>query len=264
MQTKHQPVITNGGQPSPETNNSFIETAVPAEESGDTTRSSAGGGYLDLAAFPEEEAPRLVIRGESIPPLPETNPKAALIDWLNFTFPFSYNPTSFIELDEQLNKAFGFSISSSRNKGYLGYSDSWDLGHKYSKSYGVLATCGQTQGNTCLVSLSGSGCTPVNDWQAVYDLLVSLNAKITRVDLAHDDFDGIYNITAALEMWALGQFTTSGRPPNAQYVDDFDSGKGKTLYIGNRANGKLLRVYEKGKQLGDPVKPLGTLGAGAT
>ena len=34
--------------------------------------------------------------------------------------------------------------------------------------------------------------------------------------------------------------------------DDLDSNEGKTLYVGKRQNGKLCRVYEKGKQLGDP------------
>ena len=33
------------------------------------------------------------------------------------------------------------------------------------------------------------------------------------------------------------------------------TGLGRTLYIGKRKNGKLLRVYEKGKQLGDPSSP---------
>jgi phage replication initiation protein len=164
-----------------------------------------------------------------------------------------------MELDKQLLTAFGFAVSLNRNKGHLGYSDSWDLGDSYS----IVATGGKNQGDTCLVSLNGSGCMPIKDWQAVYDLLITLNAKITRVDLAHDDFAGVYNIVAGLEMLALGQFNTNGRPPNAQYIDDFDSGKGKTLYIGNRDNGKLLRIYEKGKQLGDPSqKPLGTLGTG--
>lgn len=210
-----------------------------------------GGGSLDIVESYDREAPRQVIRGESITPLPETNPKAALIDWLNFTFPFTYDALSFIELDKQLRAAFGFASSMSRNKGHLGYSDSWELG----EGFGILATGGKSQGNTCLVSLNGSGCSPVNDWQAVHDLLASLNAKITRIDLAHDDFAGVYNVTAGLEMLALGEFTLNGRPPNAQFVDDFDSGKGKTLYIGNRDNGKLLRIYEKGKQLGDPLSP---------
>ncbi len=28
---------------------------------------------------------------------------------------------------------------------------------------------------------------------------------------------------------------------------------GRTLYIGKRENGKMLRIYEKGKHLGNPV-----------
>lgn len=226
-------------------------TAAPMPVREDIEHPAAGGECLASGLGNDESAPRQVIRGESIPSPTVINPKAALIDWLNFTFPFRFDALNFIELDKQLGAAFGFASSGSRNKGHLGYSDSWDLG----EGYGIIATGGKTQGNTCLVSLYGSGCAPVKNWTAVYELLVVLNAKITRVDLAHDDFEGVYNITAGLEMLSLDQFTTNGRPPNALHVDDFDSGKGKTLYIGNRNNGKLLRVYEKGKQLGDPLSP---------
>ena len=38
-------------------------------------------------------------------------------------------------------------------------------------------------------------------------------------------------------------------------MDDLGSDRGKTLYVGQRQNGKLCRVYEKGKQLGDPNSP---------
>ncbi|MGE0115840.1 MAG: replication initiation factor domain-containing protein [Steroidobacteraceae bacterium] len=81
----------------------------------------------------------------------------------------------------------------------------------------------------------------------------NLEANITRVDLAHDDFAGEQiNISRALEWFREGQFSTNGRPPAAQFIDDLGSNKGKTLYIGQRTSGKLLRIYEKGKQLGDP------------
>ncbi|CAD6879426.1 probable phage replication protein NMA0782 [Methylomonas albis] len=210
---------------------------------------------MDDAETLAEASPRLVTRGESITSPTPNNPKAALIDWLNFTFPFDNISADrqriSQRLDDQLFAAFGYATTRFRNKGHLGYSDFWDLGN----GFGILATGGKSQGNTCLISLNGGGCMPIQDWRAVHDLLVLLNAKITRVDLAHDDFAGDYNITAGLEMLALGQFTTNGRPPNAMFVDDFDSGKGKTLYIGNRDSGKLLRVYEKGKQLGDPLSP---------
>ena len=253
MQAEHQPEpTTHNGQTSPETQPNPLDNAAPPIASGGETRVAAGGGSPENGAQTDDTAPRVVIRGESIlTPPPTTNPKAALIDWLNFTFPFTYTPENLLIFDQQLCSAFGFAISETRNKGHLGYSDSWELG----EGFGLLATGGKTQGNTCLVSLTGSGCVPVKNWQAVHDLLVLLNARITRVDLAHDDFQGVYNITAALEMWKLGEFTNCGRPPNALFMDDFDSGKGKTLYIGNRDNGKLLRVYEKGKQLGDTLNP---------
>lgn len=52
-----------------------------------------------------------------------------------------------------------------------------------------------------------------------------------------------------------GQFNSHGRPPKALFVDDLDSGAGKTLYVGQRKNGKMARIYEKGKQLGQPDSP---------
>jgi phage replication initiation protein len=75
------------------------------------------------------------------------------------------------------------------------------------------------------------------------------------VDLAHDDFAGVFDIATGLGLLATGGFTTGGRPPSAKYVDDLGSGQGKTLYVGSRLSGKLLRIYEKGKQLGNPDSP---------
>lgn len=80
--------------------------------------------------------------------------------------------------------------------------------------------------------------------------------RITRIDLAHDDLTGTtVSVAQALAWFRQGLFTTGGRAPSARLVDDLGSGKGKTLYIGRRQNGKLCRVYEKGKQLGDPQSP---------
>ena len=108
-----------------------------------------------------------------------------------------------------------------------------------------------------LVSLvSGKGCTATKDWDAVHDLLIELKASITRLDLAHDDYIGIHNIQTALDFYKAGHFfSLHGRPPLPKLIDDFGSGAGKTFYIGNRKNGKLLRVYEKGKLNGDPDSP---------
>ena len=81
-------------------------------------------------------------------------------------------------------------------------------------------------------------------------------AAITRVDLAHDDFSATQvSIERARQWLEDGGFNASGRPPAAELIDDLGSNKGKTLYVGHRASGKFLRVYEKGKQFGDQTSP---------
>jgi phage replication initiation protein len=86
----------------------------------------------------------------------------------------------------------------------------------------------------------------------VYSWGTKNNVKITRLDIAHDDLEGsIVNIKNARKWIEQGLFQSSGRPPNIRTIDDHDSGKGKTIYIGERKNGRLIRIYEKGKQLGD-------------
>lgn len=80
--------------------------------------------------------------------------------------------------------------------------------------------------------------------------------KITRVDLAYDDFEGkTANIILAKQWYEDGLFNSNGRPPKAKFIDDMGSGEGKTFYVGNRKNGKLLRMYEKGKEQRDPNSP---------
>ncbi len=173
------------------------------------------------------------------------------MDWLNFTFHYDLSVSRLTDLDKLFRHAFGFAIGSPRNAGFSGYKYSWEMG----EGLGTFAAGGDAQAGTCLVSLSGNGCSAVKNWLAVYELLVILSARITRVDLAHDDLDGTFNIKSALQFLLDGGFIARGRPPLALYIDDFDSNAGKTLYVGKRKNGKLMRVYEKGKLFGDPNSP---------
>lgn len=200
-----------------------------------------------LQASSAQPDPRNVIRGEST----QDRSQSAIVDWLNFTFHLSRDTGEFIRLQNKLGAAFGFTCSKHLKQGFLGYEDSWELGD----GFGRMATGGVSQKGTTLISINGNGCMATTDWGAVYQLLQELNARITRIDLAHDDFAGVFDIRAAFEMYASGEFTSNGRPPAIGSINDHDSGKGKTVYIGNRDNGKLLRVYEKGKQLGDPNSP---------
>ena len=119
---------------------------------------------------------------------------------------------------------------------------------------------GGNRGTVC-VHLTGEGCAMLKreHWLALYALLISLEAKITRVDLAHDDFEGSESVDKAVAGYQSGVFNGAGRPPRCKAVGDwFTSGgdpEGRTFYVGSRKSGKLLRVYEKGRQLGDSESP---------
>ncbi len=223
---------------------------------------SAAALPAQRAAGTEPEAlnPRLVIRGEN-PSEDKTqgehsfdaNPKAAFIDWLNFSFVHEVDSIScFAKLDQRFIAAFGFGLRTDRLRGHLNYTQSWEIG----ESLGIFAWGGDSVAGTCFFSISGKGCERVKDWQAVHKLLGELKANITRIDLTHDDFYGVRDLKFALECKDSGGFMpTRGRPPTYRLIEDFDSGTGKTLYVGQRENGKVLRVYEKGKQQGDPNSP---------
>jgi phage replication initiation protein len=203
---------------------------------------------IELAGTIEDASPRLVIRGENHSTTP--NPRAAFIDWLNFSFPWhKSNGNKFRALDEEFRLAFGFGIRANRFRKHLNYEDSWELGD----NLGIFATGGDTVRGTSFVMLTGRGCSAVRSWGDVFLLLGKLKARVTRVDLAHDDFVGQHDVELALRFHINGDFTGQrGRPPGIRLIDDMDTGTGKTLYIGSRKSGKLLRVYEKGRQLGDP------------
>lgn len=104
------------------------------------------------------------------------------------------------------------------------------------------------------VYITGNGCMQVQDWGKLADALSAFaDVRITRLDIAYDDHKGHRSVDDARGLYLDGAFTSSGRPPKATFIDDMGNGHGRTMYVGNRSHGKLLRVYEKGKQLGDKL-----------
>lgn len=109
------------------------------------------------------------------------------------------------------------------------------------------------------LDLYGSACGVVRDWFAVR-LWVSqqFDVKLTRVDLAVDCLMGEYSVEDAVEWYQAGDFSASvgGRPPRHSLVGDWlNPVYGRTLEVGRRQNGKMCRIYEKGRQLGDSLSP---------
>lgn len=156
-----------------------------------------------------------------------------------------------IYMSNRLKRIFGFGITSKRDIGANFYKESWGVGD----NWGMVCYGGQR--NTILVTLNGSGCAAARKgWEnRLRDFLEkSERSRLTRLDLAHDDYDGkTYSVDRADQDHTDGLFNCGGRNPDCEHRGNWKSpnGKGRTLNIGNRANGKFCRVYEKGRQLGD-------------
>ncbi|MBY0468929.1 MAG: replication initiation factor domain-containing protein [Burkholderiaceae bacterium] len=139
-----------------------------------------------------------------------------------------------------------------RGNGGSGFKYAGDLGD----GLGLVRWGGDSQRGRVLFSMMGKGCAMVNDWPGLSAWLEEHGARITRVDVAHDDIEGrVASIEWAIEQYRTGGFNAGGRTPRHEVAGDWLNGEaataGRTLYVGNRASGKLCRVYEKGKQLGD-------------
>jgi DNA relaxase NicK len=187
-------------------------------------------------------------------PLPNVSAPqdAAIIDWFSCTLHLSPD-YGMNELIADLLPVFGVNTLTMSNKGWCGYHQRADL-----DGFGLLAWEGMAQRDTAHLSLNAHGCGHVPDWYVVKDWGEAHKARIGRVDLAHDDFSGeVWNANILRTEYLQDGFVGSdGRKPKSSLVGDWDNAnKGRTYYIGSRAAGKMLRGYEKGKQLGELDNP---------
>lgn len=197
-------------------------------------------------------------------PKPDTSKdiRHSFVDWITFTFRLKNFPLhldtgaiaetelDFIHsLSAVLYDVFGFGITSKRASGLNFYESSYDLGKN---GWGFVCIGGQN--GTCSVTVKGQGLMSSEPgWeQRLYDLLIYIpQSTITRIDLASDNFNSKLTVDDYLDMYKADMFMGRGRNPNVEQAGNWinPNGKGRTLYIGNRKSGKLLRIYEKGLQL---------------
>ena len=188
-----------------------------------------------------------------------------IIDWVNFSVAEEtwcktareqlVSDEQFIcEASRQLEKIFGFGVTEKCKTGKNFFKESWVLGD------GMGFVCFGGQKSKMGIIVSGHGCLhALPGWEIrLHDFLTktAVSPKISRVDLAHDDFDGGYlSVDWAYEQWRSSRFSfkKGGRPPEIQKHGNWDrpSGKGRTLTVGMRSSSKFVRFYEKGRMEGD-------------
>lgn len=261
---------------------STTQRTCPSDDSGappGAARSERPGG-ADGAA---EATPRLVIRGESSGtpspehqgesyrrvmrgncmgrviatplPKPDGNPYAALTDWLNLTFPFPLGRTGLPEFLVDLRACLGPYLGGleDRRRGLHGYRESFAFTHG-----GAMLAFGGQRG-TAFLSLPGDACKLVPDWPVATEWFRDvLMARITRWDGAVDDFEGSHPVDWAVEQYLHHKgFNSGGNRPSCDQAGNRiePDGSGRTFYVGQRDNGKLIRIYEKGMQLGEKWSP---------
>ncbi|SOY66729.1 putative phage DNA replicase [Cupriavidus taiwanensis] len=148
-------------------------------------------------------------------------------------------------------------LPSKRRAGLRGYEASTDVLAYINGETMKLASVGcggDNVGGTMMVDMSGHGCAVVDDWDAVYATVQDLDARITRCDLARDFCEGQVSVDQVEQLYFAGEFNAGGRIPKYKKIESgvagFGACGGRTLEIGKRVNGKMLRAYEKGRQLG--------------
>ncbi|WP_367154049.1 replication initiation factor domain-containing protein [Methylomonas sp. HYX-M1] len=190
------------------------------------------------------------------------NGRHSFVDWVNFTFKSCAFPLDLhtghvaltdhdyvMALSAQLFDVFGFGVTHQRENGLNFYKHAYDLGEN---GWGFVCIGGQR--DSISVTVKGQGLMAAREgWeQRLYDLLQRIpGAKLTRIDLAADNFNSDTSLDDYLAMYHAGLFSNRSRQPNIEQAGNWinPNGKGRTLYIGNRQSGKLLRIYEKGLQL---------------
>ncbi|MDC5636987.1 replication initiation factor domain-containing protein [Acinetobacter baumannii] len=203
-----------------------------------------------------------------------TKNEAVGVDWVTFSFaPTSlsskvksiivepafeedyYDDLIKFYLEPMLYEIFGFGLGEKRKSGMHHCKYSWNLaddmglvlyGHNSSKIF---------------IQLNGTGCSlSRKGWQQrLFDFLtIAHDSKLSRVDLAFDDFEGQYLDLDIANKWdSEGLFCTNGRTPDSFHLGCWKrpNGKGRTLNIGDRNSSKSMRFYERGKKFGDKTSP---------
>lgn len=147
-----------------------------------------------------------------------------------------------------------FTIGGRLERRYNGYPECWQIVFADGGQAPMLGWLGVSwasdnmRGRWCFC-LMGLASSCIRDWSILHRDCRVMSVRITRIDIAADDVEGVHPISEAISSYNSELFGLSGRMPSCRHISQSHD-KGDTFYVGRRDSGKMLRVYEKGKQLG--------------
>lgn len=146
-------------------------------------------------------------------------------------------------------KLLGFQPGEAR-PGRDYYEHSFTILNENGQEVASVSGGGESQRGTFCFSVKGNGCTfAIRGWeQRVYDFFSPLAAKVTRIDLTRDFFQGQYGYQQAVQAFQDGEFSYRGRAPSKIAIGDVFDGHSTTFQVGKRDSGKVFRGYDKGHQ----------------
>ena len=181
------------------------------------------------------------------------------VDWLTFSISTFVFDGDVGRASRYLERWTGglFTIGGATEKRYNGYSECFLIIPVTRGESPFLGWVGLSQvsdnmrGRWCFC-LTGAATSAVFNWSNLVSDMFDLGGRITRVDLALDDLDGIHPLSECESLYDAGAFNPpTGRPPKCKTIRHKCGTAGDTLYVGSRDSGKQFRCYEKGKQLGE-------------
>ncbi len=205
--------------------------------------------FSDYIESEMEQLPRLVTRGpHTTTPLPFTPPSKTQIDTLSITLE---EPVHIVQ-DLITYAVSDKVIFLPQRKAKNGYMSSYDIVLQ-GQTLGYIAygsRYNEKQNERPMLHIEGKGCRYFN-WQIFYHYLkLTLNPRITRVDIKVDFFYGEVSIEAIREAHNQGKFKlprATKDPILVPYgeIQKDGTNPGRTLYIGSMSSGKFMRCYEK-------------------
>lgn len=184
------------------------------------------------------------------------------IDWISFSFQSEYSLQSIINYINEILSEFNLELFSEKSPSPIKFFD--QTYHIYIKgcftaSHGHLSVrTTMSDSPTYILVLTGAALFLMgNSGSLVYRNFFDVedyaffNHKIHRIDLCLDDIYNEFKFFERIESDYADGYFTRGRTPSFRSIINNDL-SGNTIYIGKRPSHKMIRIYNKGQQLGDP------------